>query len=100
MIDKLSAAHGVDKGFWQDFEKSVLTELRDTIEEVDPIDWLLSLANSDTGYGAKPGGAAPPRNNNNISTNRPSTLRNTTAAASNWDSLDSVLDTLNEINKM
>jgi hypothetical protein len=60
MIDKLSATHGIDKGFWLEFENTVLKEIRTNVEEVDPIEWLLQLAQTDIGYkGGNPPASTP-----------------------------------------
>lgn len=81
-----------------DFEKSVLTELRETVEEVDPIDWLMSLADSDAGYNGK----APNNSDNSKNNNKPSNNNKPkpAAAMSDWDSITDVLDTLSEIQQM
>ncbi len=54
MINKLSSQMGVDTSQWLNFENSVLSEIRSTVEEVDPIQWLLSMADNDSGYGSTP----------------------------------------------
>eukprot|EP00027_Filamoeba_sp_ATCC50430_P013293 CAMPEP_0168564146 /NCGR_PEP_ID=MMETSP0413-20121227/13075_1 /TAXON_ID=136452 /ORGANISM="Filamoeba nolandi, Strain NC-AS-23-1" /LENGTH=979 /DNA_ID=CAMNT_0008595769 /DNA_START=183 /DNA_END=3119 /DNA_ORIENTATION=- len=82
MIDKLSGSLGVDKKFWMDFENSVLSELRSTVEEVDPIDWLMSIAESDDGYGK-------PKNNNNITKSK--------TLPQQKSELDDLLSTLDEL---
>lgn len=79
MIDKFSSSHGIDKKFWLDFENTVLKEIRTKVEEIDPIDWLMSLADSNTGY------------------NVPTTTKN--ATNNDWDKINNVLDTLAEIEK-
>lgn len=80
-----------------DFEKSVLTELRETVEEVDPIDWLLSLAHSDSA-GFSAGSAASGSNNNNSKSGpaKPAAKQ----PMNDWDSITDVLGTLAEIEKM
>jgi len=87
MIEKIAAANGVDKGFWRDFEKSVLTEIRTTVQEVDPIEWLMSLADSNTtGYS---------------NSYQPTSQQNPShAPLTDWDSLEQALGTLNEIQKI
>jgi len=83
MIEKFSGNFGVDKSFWMHFEKNVLTEIRNTVEEIDPIEWLMSIANSDDGFGAPP--SFEQRNN---------------TGGSDWDSVTDVLNTLTEIDEM
>jgi len=52
IINKLSSGGGgPDKNFWLDFENTVLNEIRQTVDEVDPIEWLLKMADSETGFG-------------------------------------------------
>jgi len=82
MIDKLSAQMGVDQKFWKDFEKSVLSELRSTVEEVDPIEWLMSIAESESGFGT-PTKAQPKK-----------------PSGDEWGDVEAVLNTLTEIDKM
>eukprot|EP01114_Cavostelium_apophysatum_P006829 TRINITY_DN1832_c0_g1_i2.p1 TRINITY_DN1832_c0_g1~~TRINITY_DN1832_c0_g1_i2.p1 ORF type:complete len:964 (-),score=311.93 TRINITY_DN1832_c0_g1_i2:35-2926(-) len=83
IIDKIASSHGVDRGFWMDFENTVLKEIRTTVEEVDPIQWLMSLAESDSGYAPdQPSGG------------------NQRGGMSDWDSVEQVLGTLNEIQNM
>ena len=51
MIEKLSSkSGGPDKKFWMDFENSVLSEIRRTVDEIDPIEWLLQISESETGF--------------------------------------------------
>jgi len=84
IIDKLSGQMGVDKGFWMEFENSVLKEIRTTVEEVDPIEWLMQIAESETGYNGNPNTA----------------LKSSSSKGSDWDNVEAVLNTLNEIDKM
>ena len=48
MINKLANANNIDVNFWMDFEKTVLNQIRTDVKEADPIDWLLTLADSDS----------------------------------------------------
>jgi hypothetical protein len=83
VITKLSATNGIDKSFWLDFSNTVLKEVRTRVEEVDPIDWLLSLANDGP----------------SASASKPAAKSTTTssAAKSGWDEVDDVLGALNDI---
>jgi len=92
MIEKLSGNMGVDKSFWMDFENSVLSELRATVEEVDPIEWLMSIADSNTGYANSNGSTS--------ASGKSQTSQHAPRNGNDWDSLEEVLGTLADINQM
>jgi len=79
VIEKLSAANGIDKNFWLDFSNSVLKEVRTRVEEIDPIDWLLSMANEG--------------NQNPVSTKK-------SPKNDDWEAVDDALGSLAEISKL
>jgi len=75
MIDKLSGKMGVNKNTWLNFENTVLSEIRSKVEEIDPIEWLLSLADSEEGYQG----------------NVPPVQKVATSSSNDWDSVDALL---------
>ncbi len=86
-----------------DFENSVLKEIRTTVEEVDPIEWLRTLAESESGY-AGPGGSTPPLSNvqkqkSNPPSNRAS-FHQGLSKEDDWASVEALMGTLDEINKL